>query len=106
MKFDPDKAFVKVRGMNGVHYEQDGHKFSAGYEHLGKLNAKKPAPDDDDDKSDVRERARAKIAKKKKASKKKAGKGNLDGFKDKEAPDAVSSAVKEDEAARRAEEHA
>ena len=30
-QFDPDKPYVKKRGMNGVYYEQAGARFTAGY---------------------------------------------------------------------------
>ena len=105
MRFDPDKAFVKHRGLDGVWFEQDGQRFNSGLQHIGPINAKKPKPKDPA-KDDVRERARQKIAKKKSKKKTAKKKGNLDGYRQQETPDAVSSAVKEDEAARRAEEHA
>jgi hypothetical protein len=98
-KFDPDKHYVKVRGMGTVHYEQDGSKFNSGHTYLGPLNGKKkPVVEAATEKKDVRAQARAKINKKK-------GKGSLDGFREGEAPEAVSSAHKENEAARKAEEH-
>jgi hypothetical protein len=94
--FDPDMPYVKIRGMGQVHYEQDGCKFSAGHKYVGRLDGKK---DLQEAKEDVRARARAKVAK---ATK---NKGSLDGFREKQTPDAVSSAVKENEAARQAEEN-
>jgi hypothetical protein len=102
-EFDPDQHHVKVRSMTGVHYEQDGCKFTSGFKYAGKVKgADKPKPDPEP-KDDVRERARKKIAKKRGKKSKKPG---LDGFRNKETPDAISSAEKEDEAARLAEEHA
>lgn len=97
--FDPDKHFVKVRGMTGVHYEQDGSKFNSGHKYLGKLKGDdKPAVDPVAEKKDVRAAARAKINKKK-------GKGSLKGFREDEAPETVSLANKENSAARQAEEN-
>jgi hypothetical protein len=99
-KFDPDKHYVKVRGMGTVHYEQDGCKFNSGRKFIGKLNgeAKPVVEAAATEKKDVRAQARAKINKKK-------GKGSLDGFREDEAPEAVSSAHKENVAARQAEEN-
>lgn len=96
-EFDPDRHYVKIRNMQGVHYEQDGCKFGSGHQYLGRLDGKK---EPQQVKEDVRAKAREKIAK---AVQKK---GNLEGFKEKEAPDAVAAAVKENEAARQAEENA
>lgn len=101
-EFDPDQPSVKVRSMTGVHYEQDGCKFSAGYKYIGKLKSDKPKAETKP-KDDARESARKKIAKKRS---KKSPKPGLDGFRNKQTPDAVSSAEREDEAARQAEEHA
>lgn len=101
-EFDPDKPFIKVRGMGQIHYEQNGCKFTAGRKYVGKLNAdvKKPAPEKEvEKKEDVRARARAKIGKK-------AGKDSLKDFRVQESPDAIIGAKKEDEAARQAEENA
>lgn len=102
-QFDPDKPFVKKRGMGQIHYEQDGHKFDADHRYVGKLESEpeKPEPKKDS-KEDVRARARAKINKKRK----KPEDDPLDGFRPSEAPEAVSGARKEDAAARAAEEHA
>ena len=97
MKFDPDKPFIKVRSMTGVRFHQDGHEFSAGYVHLGKLKKDGTTEKPEEVKKDVRARAKAKIA---------AKTGNLDGFKKKEAPDAVESMLQENDAARQAEENA
>lgn len=98
-KFDPDKPYVKIRGMGTVNFEQDGHRFTSGHVHIGPIKQvdkpDKPAPEK---KEDVRARARAKINKKK-------GKGSLKDFRENESPDAVSSAVKENAAAKAAEEH-
>lgn len=102
-EFDPDQHFVKVRGMSGIHYEQNGCKFNAGYKYLGKLKSDKPAASQTPKKDDARESVRKKIAKKRG---KKSEKPGLDGFRNKETPDAVSSAEREDEAARQAEENA
>ena len=97
-KFDPDKPFVKVRGMNGIHYEQAGHKFNSGHIHLGSLkNGGKKVEPKPVDKKDVRARARAKIEKKK-------GKGSLKGFREDDTPGPIKSAMKENETARQAEE--
>ena len=43
MKFNPDKYFTKHRTMaGGIYFVQDGQKFSAGHEHIGKApNANK-----------------------------------------------------------------
>ena len=99
MKFDPDKPSTKHRSMTGnVHYQQDGHKFNAGYEHIGKLKGGEKAavePPAEAKKLSVRERAAAKIAQKK---------GGLEGFKAKEAPDAVDSMLAENAASKKAEE--
>lgn len=99
-KFDPDKHYVKIRGMGSVHYEQDGCKFNSGHTYIGPLEVdKKPTAEVvAEEKKDIRAQARAKIGRKK-------GKGSLDGFRGGEAPDAVSSAHKENEAARKAEDH-
>ena len=101
-QFDPDKAFIKVRGMGSIHYEQNGHKFNSGYVYIGPVDGK-PAPkakkDPEKKKATARERARAKIAQKK-------GEDPLDGYRPTETPDAVTGAKQEDEAARQAEEHA
>lgn len=100
-EFDPDKPFTKTRSMSGVRYIQDGCVFSSGYKFMEELEAvpepKKPVKKKDD----VRKRAAAKIAAKR-------GKQDdpLDGFREGSTPEAVSTAVKENEAARRAEEHA
>ena len=102
-KFDPDKAHVKVRGMNGIHYEQNGSKFSAGHQYVGQVDGSKAKPEKPEkSKEDVRKSAAAKIAKK--MGKK--GSDPLDGFRPKETPDAVTGAKKEDQAARQAEENA
>jgi hypothetical protein len=98
-EFDPDKSFTKVRGMGSIHYEQDGCKFNAGHKYLGKIDGTETPALIAEKKIDVRERARAKINKKK-------DKPALTGFRNKEAPDVVSSAEKEDAAARQAEENA
>lgn len=104
-QFDPDKPYVKKRGMNGVYYEQAGARFTAGYKFVANIGVK---PEDEDKPApkkpvgDARERARAKIAQK---SKKK-GDDPLKDFREPEAPDAVAGALKEDAAARKAEENA
>jgi len=100
-EFDPDQHFVKIRGMNGIYYEQDGCKFNSGWKYIGKLKADKPEPAEKKD--DARTSARKKIAKKRG---KKSEKPGLDGFRNRQTPDAVSSAEKEDEAARQAEDNA
>lgn len=104
VNFDPDKPFVKVRGMGQVHYEQNGCKFNSGYRYAGKLNSKESPAEEKKaatkKQSDVRARAAAKIAGKK------GDDDSLEGFRAKETPDAVSSAVKEDAAAKAAEKHA
>lgn len=106
-EFDPDKPFVKIRGMGQVHYEQDGCKFNSGYKFVEKLNSKEPAkpaaspPPAKKKQSDVRKRAAAKIA-----GKKGGDDDGLEGFRNKETPDAVTGAVKENAAAKAAEEHA
>lgn len=104
MQFDPDKPYVKMRNMTGVYYEQNGAKFSAGYKFVEMLDGSKtPAkPAASKPAGDARERARAKIAQK---SKKKDD-DPLKDFREPEAPDAVAGALKEDAAARKAEEHA
>lgn len=97
--FDPKKPFTKVRGMGHIHYEQDGYKFNSGHQYLGSTGTKKPAPaPKPEKKGSARERAQAKIAQKK-------GDDPLDGFRADESPEALSSVVKENEAARQAEEH-
>ena len=101
-EFDPDQPFVKKRSMTGVTYEQDGCKFNSGHKYIGKLKADKPAAETKP-KDDARESARKKIAKKRG---KKSPKPGLDGFRNKETPDAMSSAEQENDAARQAEEHA
>lgn len=100
--FDPDKHFVKIRGMNGVRYHQNGCEFNSGYAYIGKLKADdKPATDPVAEKKDVRAAARAKINKRKDKNK-----GNLDGFREGEAPEAVTLANKENATALQAEENA
>jgi hypothetical protein len=96
--FDPDKPFTKHRGMDSIHYEQDGCKFTVDHTYAGQLNGKK---EPEEVKEDVRNRARAKVAKA--VSKKNK---SLEGFREPETIDAVSTAVKENEAARKAEENA
>lgn len=94
MKFDPDKPHSKVRGMTGIHYEQDGHKFSASHRHLGKLKTH-GVVEPETSKDDIRARARAKIA---------AKKGDLEGFKPKEKPGTIDALLKENQAAKQAED--
>ena len=101
-KFDPDKPHVKIRGMHGVCYEQDGNRFNAGHKYIGK--ADKTPEKEKEAKQDARSRAREKIAKKR--GRKKKGEDPLDGFREEETPDAVAGAIKEDVAAKAAEEHA
>ena len=95
MKFDPDKPHNKVRGLDvAVHYIQDGHKFDAARNHVGKIkgeNVEVAA----EVKKDVRARAAAKMQQKK---------GSLEGFKAKENPDALDSMLKENNAAKEAED--
>ena len=100
-EFDPDKPSIKVRGMGQVHHEQNGYKFTSGFKCIGKIDAPtvKPEPKPAEPKEDVRARARRKISKK-------AGKDQLKDYRKSDSPDAVSSAEKEDEAARLAEENA
>lgn len=100
-QFDPDKPYVKKRGMTGVYYEQDGAKFSSGYKFMEELESQSKPEKPAKKKDDVRKRAAAKIAAKR-------GKEDdpLDGFRGASTPEAVSSAAKENEAARRAEENA
>ncbi len=100
-EFDPDSHYAKIRGPNGVRYHQNGCEYNSGWKYLGKLKADKPKPAEKKD--DARESARKKIAKKRG---KKSEKPGLDGFRNKQTPDAVSSAEREDEAARQAEENA
>lgn len=107
-QFDPDKPYVKKRGMTGVYYEQDGARFSAGFKFVANIGVrpedeKKPAAEKKKSAGDARERARAKIAQK---SKKKKDDDPLKDFREPETPDAVAGAMKEDAAARKAEEHA
>lgn len=107
-EFDPDKAHVKQRSMTGVTYEQNGNLFNSGFVYLGKVKddkKPKPAADPKKEKEDVRAAARAKINRKKKKTTKKK-KGGLDGYRGGKASEAVSTAHKENEAARQAEEHA
>lgn len=96
--FNPDRPYTKHRSMEGIHYEQDGCKFSAGHQYLERLNGVK---EPEEIKEDVRNRARAKVAKAVSNKNK-----SLDGFREPETVDAVSTAVKENEAARQAEENA
>lgn len=94
-EFDHDdiSSAIKRRELNGpVTYEQNGVIFSAGFKPL------RYAVTHDEV---VEEPAPAPVAKKKK---KKARSDRLTGFKDKETPDAVAQALKEDVAAKRAEE--
>lgn len=104
-EFNPDKPFIKKRSMSAVYFVQDGKKFNAGFNYIGKVDGTpEPKPEEvAKQKEDVRKRARAKIASKRK---KKAGEDPLEGFRKSETPDAVSTALKEDEAAKKAEEHA
>lgn len=101
MKFDKNQHFIKHRSMNGVWYEQNGHRFSSGFAHLGKMpegksNTGTPEPD----KKDLRESARKKI------QAAQAKKGSLEGFKTPEVPTAMQSAAREDAAVAAAEENA
>jgi hypothetical protein len=104
IQFDPDKPYVKKRGMGQVTYEQAGARFTAGHKFMEYLEEAPKPKEPPKDRKDVRERAAAKIAKKKRAGKK--DEDPLDGFRQDETPGAMSSAKKEDDAARRAEEHA
>lgn len=94
MKFDPDSHFIKRRTRDGgVWYEQKGHKFSSGFNDLGKIKeapevVKKDKSSDVETKEDVRARAASK----------------LQGYKKTEKSDAVSLAMREDQAAKAAEE--
>lgn len=102
-EFDPDKPSVKKRSMNGVHYEQDGYKFNAGFHLIGKIkdSGKVETPEDiETQKKDVRARAAEKIA----AKRGKKDKGSLEGFRGKETPDAVDSMLQENAAAKKAED--
>lgn len=104
IQFDPDKPYVKKRGMGQVTYEQAGARFTAGHKFMELLEeAPKPEEPPKDKKDDVRARAAAKIAKKRGGKKED---DPLEGFRPDETPGAMSSAKKEDDAARRAEEHA
>jgi hypothetical protein len=101
-QFDPDKPYVKSRSMTGVFYEQDGAKFTAGHKFMEMLpNQPAPKPAPNKPTVDARERARAKIAQKAKK-----GDDPLKDFREPEAPDAIAGALKEDAAARKAEENA
>ena len=89
--------------MSGIYFEQNGHKFDAGQNYIGKIpGAEKPesAPLREESAAvknmTIRERAAAKIAQKKK--------GSLEGFKQKEAPDAIEAMLTENIAAKQAEE--
>lgn len=102
--FDPDKPYIKVRGMGTIHYEQDGCKFNSGHNYIGKLNEPAPSAEKiEADKKDVRSSARAKISGKRK---KKSEKPSLEGFRHPETPTAVKGAAQENEAARQAEDNA
>jgi len=103
MKFEPDQPFAKHRAMDSIYFEQNGHKFDAGYKHIGKVSAAaKIMSDPPREESEAiknmtpRERAIAKMAQKKK--------GSLEGFKQKEVPDALESMFNENVAAKQAEE--
>lgn len=106
-EFDPDKPFIKKRSMSAVYFVQDGKKFNAGHKYIGKADGTpEPKPEEvAKQKEDVRERARAKIASKRK-KKVKPEDDPLDGFREDETPNAVSTAKKEDAAAKAAEERA
>lgn len=92
--FDPDKPYVKIRGMGSVNYIQDNKRYTSGFKYIGK--ATKDGKVIAEEREDVRNRARQKIANK--------AKNSLKDFRTKETPDAVSSAIMEDKAAKSAEE--
>lgn len=94
MKFDPDSYFIKRRTREGgVWYEQKGHKFSSGFNDMGKIVdapdvIKKDQSSNVETKADIRARAASK----------------LQGYKESEKSDAVALAMREDQAAKAAEE--
>lgn len=102
-KFDPDKPYVRIRGIGSVRYIQDGKVYSSGYKYLSKADGTQTPAEIKKEKDDVRSRARAKIASKRK---KKPEEDPLEGFRESETPDAISTAKKENAAARQAEENA
>jgi hypothetical protein len=86
MKFDPDQDYSKSRDSAGsICYFQNGHKFNAGKRHVGKTAKGKAA--------DVVSRAKDKVDK-------------LKDFKDLENPKGIADALKEDRAAKAAEDNA
>lgn len=92
MKFNPDENFQKqARYGKSAIYIQNGHKFDAGYTHIGKADDPTDTPEKREaKKQDVRGRAAEKL--------------RLKGFKSPDKPDAVQAAIGENEAARQAEE--
>lgn len=94
-EFDPKRLHSKHRSMNGVHFEQDGCKFNAGGKYVGKLAKTGEVVVPEVSKEDVRARARAKIA---------AKTGDLDGFKPRESTLGVENMLKENDAAKQAED--
>lgn len=89
-EFNPNGYFEKKRDVQGsVVYTQDGHQFSAGRTYIGKAGAVV------DVKSKVKKKEmRASIADK------------LKGFTNDETPDTVIDALKENDAAKQAEDRA
>jgi hypothetical protein len=100
MKFDPDKPYLKKRSMSGVHFEQNGYKFNAGHKMIGKIKDDGTTEHPEEKKKDIRARAAEKIA----AKKGKKGKESLEGFREKDNPDSIDSMLKENSAAKKAEE--
>lgn len=94
-EFDPDSDFEKHRDIKGnIHFVQDGHVFSAGHEHMGKVT--KPTAKPAQSKKQTPEQKSAKD----RASEK------LKGFKEPEMPGEVKDALAENKEALAAEEHA
>ena len=86
MKFDPDQDFEKSRdSLGNVNFFQNGHKFTAGYKHIGKTQKGQAA--------DVVERAGKKVDK-------------LKDFKSEDKPKGIAAALQENRAAEAAEENA
>jgi len=93
-EFDIKQDHQKNRDAQGfVTYVQNGCKFTAGGDYIGKEAKPEDTPEKRaEDKESVRKRAVDKISR-------------LDGFKPSEKPDAIQEALNENQAARQAEEH-
>lgn len=94
-KFDEDAEHEKhCRFGKQPEYTQNGARFDAGYNYIGKADKPNDTPENRAaEKKTARDRAAEKL-------------GKLDGFKPEPKPDAIEQAHKENESARQAEEHA